>query len=513
MPSCSTCPSFLEANEVMSKFRKNMGAPACAKYGHVLGRPGSDDSVNQAVQTLRAEGCDSFGEPRPVLPVEARMAVALGMPELRKEADDVTRKTSCNTCASCTKFVTEETVLRELGWAAGLCAARGKLIFSNRQTKEAENCEFREWGPVRTSTSDVGLLPEFDDSSTPPGPGAAPVSTFIARSVEATPDPQIYESDKEVSEEEYEAGIKAWRKVLDPDNPARYTYLPIYRTDFFDENEQKKIPKVGDDEHPELYKDHFGGVYACAVAWNELDETPTAWGEAGVGKTELFRHLAFLMGLPFERISITASTELDELIGKMLFLDGETKFQYGRLPKAWTKPCVLVLDEPNTGQVDVWQRIRPLTDNSKQLVVEENEAEDLDRHDDCYMGLAMNPAWDPKNIGALPIADADVNRLYHIFIELPEESIEKEIIASRVRLDGWELSADQMRLLMKVARDLREHSREDTLPITWGIRPQIKVARALAWFEPMVAYRRAIGDYLEPEAMAVLRDVVNSHLS
>jgi hypothetical protein len=513
MPSCSACPSFLEADQVITKFRKNMGAPACAKYGHVLGRPGSDPALNDAVQTLRAEGCDSYGEARPVLPVEARMAVALGIPELRREADDVARKTSCNTCASCTKFVTEDVVLRELGWAAGLCAARGKLIFSNRQTKEAENCEFREWGPVRSSTSDVPLLVEFDDSASPPGPGAAPVSTFIARAVESIPDPQLYESDKEVTEEEVEAGIRAWRKVTDPDNAARFTHLPIYRTDFFSEEEQKKIPKVGDDEHPELYQDHFGGVYLCAVAWNELDETPAAWGEAGVGKTELFRHLAFLMALPFERISITAGTELDELIGKMLFINGETRFSYGRLPLAWMKPCVICLDEPNTGPVEVWQRLRPLTDNSKQMVVEENAHEHIDRNDDCYLGIAMNPAWDPKNIGALPVADADVNRLFHVFIDLPDEATEKRIIASRVRLDGWELSADQMRLLMKVARDLREHSAEDTLPITWGIRPQIKVARALAWFEPLTAYRRAIGDYLEPEALAVLRDVVNSHLS
>lgn len=513
MPSCADCPSFLTEDTVISKFRKNFGGAACAKYGHVLSRPGNTDAQNSAAQVKYAEGCDSFGAPRPALPLEMRFLVATPDMVIRKPADDPLKRDACNTCASCIKYVREDAVIAEMGWGAGICAARGKLILTNRQSKEAENCEYREFGPVRSTTAGINLFGEFDDGTSGSSPSAAPIATFIARSVEAIPDPQLYESDKDVSDEEQLAGIRAWRKVTDPDNAARFTHLPIYRTDFFTEDEQKKIPKVGDEEHPEMYVDHFGGVYLCAVAWNELDETPVAWGEAGVGKTELFRHLAFLMGLPFERISITAGTELDELIGKMLFLDGETRFSYGRLPLAWTKPCVLCLDEPNTGAVEIWQRIRPLTDNSKQMVVEENAHEHLDRNDDCYLGLAMNPAWDPKNIGALPIADADVNRLFHVYISLPDESIEKQIIAARVRLDGWELSAGQMRMLMKIAADLRAHADEDTLPITWGIRPQIKVARALAWFEPLVAYRRAVGDYLEPQALEVLKDAVKSHLT
>jgi hypothetical protein len=513
MPSCADCPSFLEEDKVIEKFRKNFGAPACAKYGHVLGRPGSSQALNDAIQTKYAEGCDSYGAPRPPLPAEARLLVALPDPVLRVPADP-TKKAACNTCGSCQKFVREDSVIAELGWAAGICAARGKLIFTNRQSIEAADCEYREWGPVRDTTNGLQLLPEFDDSTSPMSPSASPIGTFIARVVEAHPDPQLYETDKEVTEEEQLAGIRAWRKVSDPDRPERFTHLPIYRTDFFSEEEQKKIPKVGDEEHPEFYQDHFGGVYLCAVAWNELDETPCAWGEAGVGKTELFRHLAFLMGLPFERFSITAATELDELMGRSHYTEGVgTHYEYGRLPLAWAKPCVVCLDEPNTGPVEVWQRLRPLTDNSKQLIMDEAGAEHVDRNDDCYPGLAMNPAWDPKNIGALPISDADVNRLFHVYIELPDEATEKQIIASRVRLDGWELSADQLRLIMKVAVDLRAYSADDKLPITWGLRPQIKVARALAWFEPMTAYRRAIGDYLEPQTMDIIRDVVNTHLT
>jgi hypothetical protein len=95
---------------------------------------------------------------------------------------------------------------------------------------------------------------------------------------------------------------------------------------------------------------------------------------------------------------------------------------------------------------------------------------------------------------------------------MPPEPLEREIIAQRVKLDGWELSKNQMDMVMAVAKDLRALAKDGQLPITWAIRPQIKVARALRWFEPVTAYRRAAGDYLEPEALELMLDQVRAHL-
>jgi MoxR-like ATPase len=217
------------------------------------------------------------------------------------------------------------------------------------------------------------------------------------------------------------------------------------------------------------------------------------------------------MQVPFRRISITSSTELDDIAGQMRYSPEKgTYFQYGRLPDAWNKPGVICLDEPNVANDPaVWHFIRPLTDNSKQLIMDMNEAESLDRHPDCYLGLAMNPAWDVRNVGAMEIADADANRLFHTFIDMPPEALEREIISARVALDGWELSHAQLDMIMGIARDIRGLG--DELPITWAIRPQIKVARALKWFSPIVAYKRAVGDYLSPDALEILLDQVRAH--
>ncbi len=507
--SCRNCPSFLEPEEVPKKFKKSIGSPMCGRFGIVLGKPGGSPKQVDKLSRHFAPTCPSYGEDLPPLPMEKRLLVAMPLPEMMSPAEDANLRDSCKSCLTCKKLVAEDTVATDFGWTAGLCSAKGKLILATQTTYEARACPVREFGQVKHNTLGIHLLPEYEDAFQL---AVEPVAAYFKNKGNIV-EPHDYPTDKEVSDEETESGIRAWRKVSDPEGSGNFTYLPIYRIDFFSEEDQKKIPRSGDDEHPELYVDHFGGTYNCAVAWCELDETPTLWGQAGTGKTELFRYLAWLMCLPFERISITAESELDDLAGKMLY-DPEvgTYFRYGRVPKAWQKPCVLDFDEPNTGPVEVWQWIRPLTDNSKQLVLDMNEGEALDRNTDCYFGMAMNPAWDVKNVGAMPIGDADANRLFHIFIELPPESLEREIILNRVKLDGWELTSDMLDMLMGVAKDVRALANDNELPITWGIRPQIKVARALRWFEPVTAYRRAIADYLEPQAQETLLDAVRAHV-
>lgn len=508
-PSCSSCPSFLKPAEAVDTFRKNTGAPMCARYSTVLGRPGVSPTQGRKLLEHFASKCDAFGQPRPPSPVDHRgLSVMLPDPAALTKSVPSAEKEACKSCAMCVNFVRDDIVARELGWTAGLCGAKGKLIFSNRQVYEARGCDYRQYGQTRTTTGDLHMLPEYEDAFAP----LDPMRAFIA-SRENFTEPAEWVTEREVTTEEAAAGIGAWRRIIDPNGSGNEVFMPVYRTDSFSEDERKLIPKTGEDSHPELYVDHFGGVYVAAVCWTELDETPALWGEAGTGKTELFRHLAWLMNMPFRRMSITASTELDDLAGKMHYTPEQgTYFKYGRLPDAWMKPGVICIDEPNTGPADVWQFLRPLTDNSKQLVLDMNEGEALDRHPDSYLGLAMNPAWSPLNVGALPIGDADANRLFHVYVELPPESLEKEIIRARVKLDGWEISSEQLDTLMRIAEEIRGVTKQGTLPITWAIRPQIKVARALRWFDPLTAYSRAVGDYLEPEAREAILDLVRAHV-
>jgi MoxR-like ATPase len=383
------------------------------------------------------------------------------------------------------------------------------LIFPNRRIIEATGCEFRQYGTNSETTQGLELFPEYSDAF---GESANAINQW-RRNQRDFVDPKDYPSDRDVTDAERAEGLRAWRRVVDQENPEHEVFLPIFDAGFFSEAERSKIPQTGDYEHPEDYVDHNNGVYTWAVCWMQLDETPVAWGMAGVGKTEIGRHMAWLMQIPFERFSITGSTELDDLAGKTHFEPSKgTYFQYGRLPLSWQKPCVIVLDEPNTGQPDVWQFLRPLTDNSKQLVLDTNNGERISKHPDCYLMMAMNPAWDVRNSGVEQLSDADGSRLVHMEFDLPPAELEREIIKKRIAHDGWELDKARLDDIMKIAEEIRPLTANGTIPVTWGIRPQIKVARAMRWFDPVTAYRRAVADLLEPEAREMVLNIVRQNV-
>lgn len=504
--SCANCPSRLTAVQTVRFFGKTIGADMCAQFGTVLSRPGLNRKALDGLQERIARDCNSYGQPAPTLVAHTKAFV----PKVAEpsdayppsiQGDGTPGDIRVRACTQCKWFLTQEKVGEKFGWQSGLCQAKGQLVMPHLTAETARGCQLSTLG----SPSDLHV--DLIDFYTPDY-----YHVDIFKSYGAGVDhPLTYVTDVPVSEEDTAEGIMAWRRIEDPKS-SKFVMLPIYEPSQFNEADKGKIPQPGDDEHPELYLDYGNNVYKVAVLWRALDETPMAFGPAGVGKTELARHMAYLMQLPFERFSITESTEVDDLIGYTRYTPEKgTFFQRGRLPLAWERKCVMLIDEPNTGQPAVWQALRPLTDNSKQLVLDSSSGERVERSSHTYLMMAANPAWDPRNVGANQIGDADSSRLMHIRFSLPPELLEKKIIAARVALDNdsYKPPLDQ---IMAVARELRALSEQGTLPISWGIRVQIKVARAMAWFSPVQAYKLATDD-LEPSVQSTVLDSVKGHFA
>lgn len=513
--NCFGCPSLLTIDQANTFFRKTIGTPVCARYGRPIGNMKSTDAQRDKIATVIAKNCSSYGDPRPSI-VDwgtAEFKVALPDPVAidRLNNNQMRNQQLVSTCSSCEWFVREDVVHGELGWSSGMCSAKGKLLLGNRYTYEAKNCDYRSFGSVRTDVGELIVLPEYAEDFTG---SSDPVKRYRAEKAAGFVDPMEYPTDAPVSDEDKSHGIRAWREITDPES-GNSVHLPVFDPEFFSEEERSKIPRTGDDEHPENYVDYENNAYKVAVLWMDLDETPAFWGEPGTGKTEFFRFIAWLMCAPFERISIKARTEKEDLIGTMRYSkERGTYFQYGRLPRAWSKPCVVVVDEPNTAEdPSVWHALRPLFDNSKQLVIDENDGEQIRRNEFCFMGVAMNPAWDAKNVGTNMLADADVNRLMHLYVELPPPALEREIIKARTQVDGWTIDNEKLSTIMQIAEDIRALCKEDALPITWAIRPQLKVARLSRRFDLITCYRMASADFLEPEAQEALLNCVRSNLA
>lgn len=517
--SCRTCPSFLVGDAQASNLGSDLNGPICGSRMLPLVMPSQPRDVQERVFRHVADQCPKFGEQVnfTVLPADSAPRLPVGLDPEAKQPDPTASQSDAN-CLSCQNYVPPAVVQRETGWTGSICRATGNLMPDSRLDSYASRCgkyvRKHTYSAVGQRLDSFTFFPQFSHTFGTVNPALA-----YRESVEKFVDPRRWVNEREVPEDRSDAawarwhnrGIRAWRKITDPDGHGDSVWLPVYDPEFFSKDEQELIPLTNDDEHPELYADHGQLLYTMSVLWVKLDETPAWWGQGGTGKTEFARHLAWLMCLPFHRINVTAQTDIDDIAGKMLFEDGETRFHYGRLPSAWQRPGVILLDEPNTGPPDVWQFLRPLTDNSRMLVLDQNKGERLKRHNDCFFAMAMNPAWDIRNVGAQTIGDADSSRLAHMFFGFPPEELEIEIIQRRVKLDGWEVPNDTMSAIMKVCKDLRQMSDDHVLHTTWGVRHQIKVARMLRWFTPVKAYRRAIGDALEPQQLEAVLTVVKSY--
>lgn len=507
--SCLRCPSKMDEAEQRRDLGRDFGGPVCGLKLLAIGRPG----VENGQPASQAKGCDSYGKTRvPVrpdaktTPIEISVAMPmLGLPDA-KNPDQIT------TCNGCRYFVPKHEMKDRSGWNAPFCRAKGSLLLDDRLYQYPKDCDDKSQRHPgdRIEGQEIVFLPEYSESF-----GKVNPATLMKRMKSlAETDPLTWEPDKAASAKAIEMGIRGWRKVVDQKGHGADIYLPIFDHTKFNEHDFATIPKNADPERPNAYIDHGNFVYKTAAMWLRLKFTPAVWGPGGVGKTELFRHMAWLMALPFTRISITESSELDDLVGKPQYSkERGTYYHYGRVPQAWQKANVVCLDEPNTGPPMVWQFLRPLTDNSRTIALDQNEGEIIKQNPFCYLGMAMNPSWDPRNVGTASLGDADGSRLMHIAMGLPPVEVEREIIADALRADRWEKDEiyPVVDMVMQIAPDLRDLSNDGTIDTSWGIRHQLKVARAKRFFSWTDAYALGVADSLQPDQEQAILDVVRSH--
>lgn len=495
MESCAKCPSFIPMDEVPVSFGKLTGAPMCGRYGYVLGRPGLSPQGHDRLHEAFAINCDSFGQTRPSKPIDFRTRVVNPDPSVILtvgEPDFVPAELT--TCRTCSNLVRSDVVAAEIGYTVDLCRAKGELI--TRPQFACKGCPMAMAGPQSTSTDGLEIRLEYREGYSMPTERA--VQKVIGHS-NSTTEPTTYDSDAPVSDEDKACGIRAWRAITDPHGSGNTVYMPIFNPEHFTDEQRMLIPQTGDDEHPELYIDYAGLLYTFVVEEVVLGETLALQGPPGVGKTEFARFCAWLSQYPFRRFTFSSETDPDEMIGFMQF-DKEkgTFFQWGRIPLAYKEDGIVVFDELNLAPNSIRETLRPIFDNSKQLILEAAGGLAVNKGTFGHMLVAQNDSWDIRNVGTVEMADADYNRLSVVEVPMPPDPVERHIITERCKLDGYDIPAETLDVIMAVSEDIREMARQSTIPFTWGVRSTIKVARKTRWYNLVDAFKRSALDFYDP---------------
>jgi len=508
--SCEECPQRVPFTDIGERLLKTInygeGLDYCAAKHIPLGRPHNSPSQISEVMVSFADGCNDSNNAAPDFKLKTQIGRVASptVAVMPREEGEV----AASDCRSCSFYVPPSEVRGEYGWGMGLCGAQGTLIPPNQLRKTAQRCSLGRDASVaspelpKVGPNHLALLPAFGAiTEVTPVTGATSVLAKL-------PDPNDYVSDCSVSEEDSEAGIRAWRELQHPKHGGALesVWWPIFDPEFFDDRLARKIPKMADDGRPESYVDHQHLMYFTGADFtNGL--SPLLVGPAGTGKTEFFRYLAWMCQLPFDRVSVTGSTEVADIIGKHLVkvdpTSGEsvTEWVNGVIPNAWTTPGVIVIDEPNLGPKEVVEAIRPMIDSVKQLVIAQDEGQILNRDKYRFLGMAMNPSHDLRYQGTNDMNEADLNRLTSFSVDFPAPEVERDILINACSAKGYSISNEKLNEIMKLTEDLRLASDPTTgsLSFSWGMRIMITLALSTRYKTLEEATRSAVADRLDPD--------------
>jgi len=280
--------------------------------------------------------------------------------------------------------------------------------------------------------------------------------------------------------------------------------LPKYDPESFPEADRVKIPKES------TFIDHHSLVYSVAVDLKR-GKVPMMWGPSGVGKTQLARHMAFLMQVPFERIPLGETSEREDVTGHYELKGSTTEWVQSRLARSFGRPGVICIDEWNAAPPAVLHVARPVLDDSEQLALDAYDGRILLKHEHNFVIATGNPDWMPQYAGLLPLSEADADRLSHISVGWPDTVIEAEILLNHVesknldRVPAWQVVCGLM-----AWSDLRSNIDDGSLGITAGTRSLMNFVELLQ-YHPVREAMSKVYERMDSQSFSKVMHVLDHH--
>lgn len=265
-----------------------------------------------------------------------------------------------------------------------------------------------------------------------------------------------------------------------------------------------------------FYHDHEGLLYRCALCY--LKNIPLALhGHTGLGKTELVRYFAGLLGAPVYRMNLHGLSTTDDIVGKLLPIgNGRVGFQDGLVTTAVRKGGILLLEEMNATGQEVWFALHGLLDGSRALVLVEKDNEVVPQHPLCRIFSTFNPAEYPALYpGTKDLSAAYLRRWASVRVGFPSREVERTILVTRFP----ELGRGEHREILETMLDVAQVARKLLQDRARAFDFVMSTGTLVAWAElsllvgPVEAARIAFYDILDQKTKAVFRDQIFSYVT
>lgn len=213
-------------------------------------------------------------------------------------------------------------------------------------------------------------------------------------------------------------------------------------------------------------------------------------GPTGCGKTRFVSYMAWSLGRPLITVACHEDLTASDLVGRYLFVDGETRWVDGPLTAAVRMGAICYLDEVVEARNDTLVVIHPLSDDRRILPVEKRN-ELLRAPPGFQLVISYNPSYQSV---IKDLKQSTRQRFVALSFDYPERDVETEIVAHEGGVE--EETASRLVRVAHRVRKLRNHGLEEGV----STRLLIYAARLIAGgLTPTAACRAAIVEPLSDD--------------
>ncbi|MDE1726752.1 MAG: AAA family ATPase [Thaumarchaeota archaeon] len=236
-------------------------------------------------------------------------------------------------------------------------------------------------------------------------------------------------------------------------------------------------------------------------------------GPSGTGKTHIVYFVAELAGLPLWEINCGLQTSVFDLFGRYVGL-GKENWIDGLITLWCRHGGILYLDEANMMKQDIATRLNPILDQRGHMVLTEKDNEIIQRHNDAFLIISMNPV-SSEFAGTKPI-NAAMRRRMSVWLNFDYMSVGNKIDEKEIDLLEKKTGIDRKNAerIIRIGAELRERYKRGELPygpsigdlINWAKLVSDGTALKSAGEETIIALTSD-----DPEIQEIVRKIVHKN--